>query len=236
MMSLRRFIRLACLILGICVLSAPAVAAESIRLSNERTFSRWAYPEGSAKILAAPKRNARSFARLHYLTEDRQLERYLALRARVDRHGRKWVQVRVPMRPNGRKGWVPRRSLGRLHKITTLLVISRRTLRATLYRRGRAVFRAPVGVGKPGTPTPGGHFYAREKLRSLDSFYGPIAFGTSAYAKLSDWPGGGVVGIHGTSLPNLIPGRPSHGCVRLRNGDIVRLSQLMPLGTPIRIL
>jgi lipoprotein-anchoring transpeptidase ErfK/SrfK len=42
--------------------------------------------------------------------------------------------------------------------------------------------------------------------------------------------------MHGTSLPNLIPGRPSHGCVRLRNGDITRLYRLVPLGTPVRIL
>src|SRR5829696_2360836 len=33
----------------------------------------------------------------------------------------------------------------------------------------------------------------------------------------------------------LIPGRISHGCVRLRNEDIVRLSRLMPVGTPVTI-
>jgi hypothetical protein len=31
------------------------------------------------------------------------------------------------------------------------------------------------------------------------------------------------------------PGRVSHGCVRLRNEDIVRLSRLMPVGTPVTI-
>ena len=44
----------------------------------------------------------------------------------------------------------------------------------------------------------------------------PRAFGTSAYSNLSDWPGGGVVGIHGPTA-RLIPGRPSHGCIRVRN-------------------
>ena len=41
----------------------------------------------------------------------------------------------------------------------------------------------------------------RERLRNLngDPLYGPWAFGTSAYSVLSDWPGGGVVGIHGTN-------------------------------------
>jgi lipoprotein-anchoring transpeptidase ErfK/SrfK len=97
------------------------------------------------------------------------------------------------------------------------------------------VWSARVGVGAPGTPTPAGRFYVRERVRSLDAFYGPIAFGTSAYSALSDWPGGGVVGIHGTSLPQLIPGRPSHGCVRLRNADILRLARLMPTGTPVLV-
>ena len=57
-----------------------------------------------------------------------------------------------------------------------------------------------------------------------------------AYSVLSDWPGGGVVGVHGTNEPELIPGRPSHGCVRLRNDKILRLVALMPIGTPVRIV
>ena len=65
--------------------------------------------------------------------------------------------------------------------------------------------------------------------------YGAYALGTSAYAKVSDWPGGGVVGIHGTDQPQLIPGRPSHGCVRVRNADMAPLYKLTPIGTPITI-
>jgi lipoprotein-anchoring transpeptidase ErfK/SrfK len=140
------------------------------------------------------------------------------------------------MRPNGRTGWVPRPALGHFHRVTTSLVINRRTLRAVLLRGGRKVWRAAVAVGRPSLPTPSGRFYIRERLRSLDSFYGPIAFGTSAYSPhLTEWPGGGVIGIHGTSQPALIPGRPSHGCVRVRNSDILRLARLMPKGTPVRI-
>ena len=52
---------------------------------------------------------------------------------------------------------------------------------------------------------------------------------------LSDWPGGGVIGIHGTNEPYLIPGRPSHGCIRVPNRAISRLYRLMPIGTPMRI-
>jgi lipoprotein-anchoring transpeptidase ErfK/SrfK len=143
------------------------------------------------------------------------------------------------MRPNGVTGWVPRAALGPLQVVTTRLVIDRRRLRATLTRAGRAIWSSPVGVGAPGTPTPAGHFYIRELLYvgHVDPFYGPWAFGTSAYsATLTDWPGGGVVGIHGTDRPELLPGRPSHGCVRLPDAAVSLLARLMPIGTPVLII
>ena len=132
---------------------------------------------------------------------------------------------------------MPRSALGPLRTVTTALEIDRRRQRAVLRRSGRAVWRSPVGVGAPGTPTPAGRFYIRELLdnRGGDPLYGPWAFGTSAYSDLSDWPGGGVVGIHGTNRPDLIPGRPSHGCVRVPNAAARRLARLMPVGTPVLI-
>jgi lipoprotein-anchoring transpeptidase ErfK/SrfK len=33
----------------------------------------------------------------------------------------------------------------------------------------------------------------------------------------------------------LVPGRPSHGCVRVPNAAILRLARLMPVGTPVHI-
>lgn len=210
----------------------------SVRLSNERTLTRWAHTQETAPIRYAPRRSSRAFARLRFLTEDGEPEVYVVLRSRVDSDERSWLKIRVPMRPNGRIGWVPREALGPLYLVRTRLVIDRGTLRAALFRRGRRIWGAPVGVGKPATPTPAGRFYIRERLRGLGDgdVYGPWAFGTSAYSPgLSDWPGGGVVGIHGTNQPELIPGRPSHGCVRVRNGPIRRLARLMPIGTPVRI-
>ena len=152
--------------------------------------------------------------------------------------GQTWIEVELPGRPNGQRGWVLRAALGTLHVVRGYLLIDRERLRATLFREGRTVFRAPIGVGKASTATPAGHFYVLEKLTTLRApFYGPYAVGTSAYAPtLSEWPGGGVVGIHGTDEPQLIPGRPSHGCIRLRNGDITRLWRLIGLGTPIQIV
>jgi lipoprotein-anchoring transpeptidase ErfK/SrfK len=117
-------------------------------------------------------------------------------------------------------------------------VISHSTLRATLYNRGRPIFRTIVGVGQPHWPTPRGKFYVREKLSGYYApAYGPRAFGLNARsATLTDWPGGGFIGIHGTDAPGILPGRVSHGCVRMRNPAILRLFRLMPLGTPVQIL
>ena len=87
---------------------------------------------------------------------------------------------------------------------------------------------------RPASRAARGHHGLGAALRG-GTIYGPLAFGTSAYSVLSDWPGGGVIGIHGTDQPGLLPGRPSHGCVRVRNADIRRLARLMPVGTPLTI-
>jgi lipoprotein-anchoring transpeptidase ErfK/SrfK len=155
----------------------------------------------------------------------------------VDRHGRLWVQVDLPVLPNGTRGWVPRSALGATGTVTTRLTVDLRTLTATLTRNGRRLMRARVGVGAPGSVTPRGTFLVRDKLtRFRSAFYGPVAFGTTARsATETDWPGGGFVGIHGTDAPQLVPGRVSHGCIRLRNADVLKLARLMPVGTPLVI-
>jgi L,D-transpeptidase catalytic domain len=148
-----------------------------------------------------------------------------------------WVHVRLPVLPNDETGWVPRRDLGGYRFVHTHLIVDRESFRATLLYDGRPVFRAAVGVGRPEWPTPAGEFYVRDQLAGFgDPFYGPVAFGTSARSEvLTDWPGGGFVGIHGTNEPELIPGRISHGCIRMRNSDILRLRGLMPVGTPVTV-
>jgi lipoprotein-anchoring transpeptidase ErfK/SrfK len=159
------------------------------------------------------------------------------LRSKTDARGGVWVEVRLPVLPNGKTGWVHRRFLGPYHVVDTRLVVDRERLRATLYRSGRTIFTAPVGVGTYSWPTPAGEFTVRNELtRYASPFYGPIAFGTTARSPvLTDWPGGGFVGIHGTNAPKLVPGRISHGCIRMRNPDILRLARLLPIGTPLTI-
>jgi len=218
--------------------SAAGAPARDVRLSDERTLSRWAYVLAPTHARSRPSLAAPAVHLLTTTTSDYAPELVLVLAERRGADGRPWVLARLPMRPNGRVGWVPRWKLGAFHAVRTWLVIDRGLLRARLYDRGRVVWSQRIGVGKPSTPTPAGRYYVRERLVSIDpgGMYGPFAFGTSAYSPvLTDWPGGGVVGVHGTDQPWLVPGRPSHGCIRVRNPGIRALWRLMPLGTPILI-
>ena len=100
----------------------------------------------------------------------------------------------------------------------------------------RLLLQDAVAIGKPGAETPiGRDFYVQSRFVPTDTFFGVFALETSAYSALTDWPGGGVVGIHGTNAPQLIGQAVSHGCVRLqtRRGELRRLA---PLGTPIDVM
>jgi lipoprotein-anchoring transpeptidase ErfK/SrfK len=201
-------------------------------------LSRWAPVRVAATARRNPDPRSAAVARVASATPEGTTNIVLVLGRRTDRAGRLWVKASLATLPNGRAGWLPRWALGGYGTVQTRLVVDLRRLTATLLRRGRPVFRARIGVGRPEWPTPRGEFYVRNRLtRFAGPTYGPLAFGTSARsAHLTDWPDGGFIGIHGTDQPQLIPGRVSHGCIRMRNADIVALGRLMPIGTPLTIV
>jgi hypothetical protein len=220
----------------------PAPAAPAFRVGAPRLIDRHESRARHAPVarrvtaFSEPGERGRAVGTLPPTTEEGTTNIVLVVGEK--RIGRApWVRVRLPALPNGQSGWVPRRALGGYAFVRTHLVVDRAHLTATLLRDGRSIFRAPIGIGVPAAPTPSGEFYVRVRLTGFDDpFYGPVAFGTSGRsAVLTDWPGGGYIGIHGTNAPQLIPGRISHGCIRLRNGDILRLSRLMPVGTPVTV-
>ena len=196
----------------------------------------WAAVKRSMPVRSRPARRSAVVGRLWRRTPERTTSIVLVIAGPRRRDGIDWVNVRFP-NAGRTTGWVPRRALGVYGAVDTTLVVDTRRLRATLYRAGRSVFSARIAVGRPAWPTPRGRFYVRNRLDGLrDPMYGPVAFGTSARSRvLTDWPGGGFVGIHGTDRPELIPGHVSHGCIRLMNADILRLARLMRVGTPVAI-
>jgi hypothetical protein len=202
-----------------------------LAVRDASTSSSWAPVVRPLRLRAAPSATAAVVARVGVSTPERTANVVL-----VTGRTRAAAGLWVPVRAENVAGWAPRASLGGYESVDTRLEVDTHALTATLLRAGRVVFRAPVGIGTANAPTPTGSFYVRNRLtRYRSPFYGPVAFGTSARSSLTDWPAGGFVGIHGTNRPDLVPGRVSHGCIRLRNADIVALARLMPVGTPIVI-
>jgi L,D-transpeptidase-like protein len=233
-------------LLGIAVLttlaltpspSGRAALPHEVQLSGLDHLSRWAYVLRRVSAYRQPTDDSRKVGFIRAVTPEGKTNLVLAYASSRDAQERLWIRVPLSTIPNGRSGWVPRSALGDLHIVRTRLIIDRARLSAVLLRNGRVVFRTRVGLGEPRWPTPRGEFYVRVRLTHFrDPMYGPVAFGTNARQPwLTDWPDGGVVGIHGTNEPQLLPGRVSHGCIRLRNDAIRRLSRIMPLGTPVTI-
>lgn len=206
-----------------------------------KVAGQWAHPRMQAKIHAKPSADSRKKGRIHLMTEDGFPEVYKVI-ATKDIEGVVWVRIGIPARPNGQTGWVTEDSLGEIRSTYKTLTVDRKRFIARLWENRpngnrRLLWQSRVGVGAPGTETPRGNFWVRERIKGFrtGTIYGYMAFGTSAYSKLSDWPGGGVVGVHGTNEPYLIPGAISHGCIRVPNKKIYKLSKRMPIGTPVVI-
>ena len=150
---------------------------------------------------------------------------------------RAWVYL--PTRPNGSSGWVDRSQV-RVYSNPYRVRIDLRAHTLTVLRLGRLLYYAPVGVGRAVTPTPAGTYYIVSRIRPLEpnSVYGAFAFGLSAHSDVFasfGFGGDGRIGLHGTNDARGVGRNVSHGCIRMRNRAILRLSRLLALGTPVAI-
>ena len=80
-----------------------AATLTTLAFAAPASASEWAHPVNIVPVRAQPDAGAKRVTVTRMLTEDKLPEVYLVL----ERSG-KWVKVRVPGRPNGRKGWVRR--------------------------------------------------------------------------------------------------------------------------------
>jgi lipoprotein-anchoring transpeptidase ErfK/SrfK len=154
-----------------------------------------------------------------------------------------WVRVRLAQRPDGSSAWLPASDVT-LSSTPYRIVINLPTTRLALYDRNRLVFSAPAGVGAPDDPTPTGEYFVAfdEQPPQPNPGYGPFIMVTSAHSPvISDWEGSGdaVIGIHGPLGEDQEIGttgaRISHGCIRLHDQALERLSEVPP-GTPVDIV
>ncbi|HKZ13091.1 MAG TPA: L,D-transpeptidase [Solirubrobacterales bacterium] len=163
----------------------------------------------------------------------------LVLRSAV-RDGRRWLQVRLPERPNSAAGWI-REDLTRVSSTPWRIELSTALAQVTVERRGRVVKRFAAVVGKPSTPTPRGLFAIDEPIRQpAGSELGPWALFLTAHSRVLDDYGGGPgrIAIHGRAGPLLadpLGSHASHGCIRVANRNVRWLRRIAVPGTPVLV-
>lgn len=152
-----------------------------------------------------------------------------------------WMEVLLPIRPNGSKGWVKRSDV-RLEGNNYRIVVDLNGFNLKAYAGDQVLLDTEIGVARENRPTPGGVYYTTELLKppNPNGVYGTYAFGLSGFSEvLTSFNGGqGQLGIHGTNEPDKIGQRVSNGCIRLRNEDIDKLVASIqdPYGIRVEIL
>jgi lipoprotein-anchoring transpeptidase ErfK/SrfK len=149
-----------------------------------------------------------------------------------------WLQVLLPVRPNGSTGWVRAADVS-LATTAYRITVELAAHRLTVHQGDAVVLTDTVAVGAAATPTPTGHFYIRALLKAPNphTAYGPFAYGLSGYSPtLEQFAGGDAeVGIHGNNDTSALGHNISHGCIRMSNDGITKLAATLPLGTPVDI-
>lgn len=149
-----------------------------------------------------------------------------------------WVEVSLPIRPNGATGWVRVGALDlRVLEHAIFVDLSDRLLRVEV--DSEVVLETEVAIGSPHNPTPTGSYFVTDVVELTDPTgpWGPFALGLSAFSDtISEFNGGdGIIGIHGTNRPASIGQPVSLGCVRVPNEVAAQLAELVELGTPVEI-
>ncbi|HEY5388225.1 MAG TPA: L,D-transpeptidase [Thermoleophilia bacterium] len=201
-------------------------------------YERWTVGKatGPLTVLKRPAAGAAVLTRLGKLNQN-GYPTLVLVDTRREVAGQSWTRVWVAMPPNETRGWVRDAQLAYYTTSAKIVIdLSRRKL--MVYRRGELKGTFPVAVGRPGLETPTGFFFVNQKLRppSPGGPYGVLALGISAFQpKLSGWPQGGPVAIHGTNEDYLIGKAVSHGCVRMHDADVLKVGSLVPAGSPVII-
>jgi hypothetical protein len=154
-----------------------------------------------------------------------------------------WIEVFLPVRPNGTTGWV-RRSDVQVEGHSFRIEVHLADFNLKAFEGDEVILDAPIATAEDNTPTPGGLYYTTELLPTgdPDSLYGPYAYGLSGFSeKLLSFNGGqGQLGIHGTNQPEKMGQKVSAGCIRLRNEDIEKLVETLEaaeleIGIPVQV-
>jgi lipoprotein-anchoring transpeptidase ErfK/SrfK len=150
-----------------------------------------------------------------------------------------WVKVLLAERPNGSSGWV-RASDVQLTPNPYHLKVSLGDHKISVFQGTNSIYDGDVAIGANDTPTPPGKYYTRVLIQAPDpnTVYGPFAYGLSAHSDaLTEYNGGDAeVGVHGNNDASVLGKSVTHGCIRMDNDEITKLSKVLPLGTPVEIV
>lgn len=149
-----------------------------------------------------------------------------------------WVEVMLPVRPNGSTGWV-REDQVSIFVVDGQITVDLSDKVLTYVIDDVEVLRTAVGIGSPHNETPVGEFFVTDNVRLADPGgpWGSHALGLSGRSDtITEFNGGdGIIGIHGTNNPASIGDDISLGCVRVPNDQIAILQTLVPIGTRVTI-
>jgi lipoprotein-anchoring transpeptidase ErfK/SrfK len=156
----------------------------------------------------------------------------------VDRADGDWLQVLLPVKPNGSTGWIRAGDVA-LASNPYRIVVNLDKHKLALFDGEQRVLKKSVGIGTEQTPTPKGRYYVTQLFQPPNPGgpYGPYAYALSGFSEVLEKFQGGdaIIGIHGTNRPDLVGKDVSHGCIRLKNPAVKKLAAAVPLGTPVEI-
>jgi hypothetical protein len=110
-----------------------------------------------------------------------------------------------------------------------------------VYQGDQIVASYAVAIGRSNTPTPLGEYAVFQMIENpvwQNPWTGEVGEPGADSALGLRWIGfvtvaGGVIGFHGTPTLNSIGRAASHGCVRMRNEDVVQLFDQVEINTPV---
>lgn len=124
------------------------------------------------------------------------------------------------------------------------LVLRLSDRRVDYYHGETLIASYPVAVGREGWETPTGEFAVRQKVANptwqhpfTNAIVPPGPDNPLGVRWIGFWTDGrNAIGFHGTPDESLIGQAVSHGCVRMRNADVVALFEQVTVGTPVIVL
>ncbi|HWB84893.1 MAG TPA: L,D-transpeptidase [Bryobacteraceae bacterium] len=118
------------------------------------------------------------------------------------------------------------------------IVVSIPDHKLALIENGRVVKIYCTAVGAARTPSPTGSFRIIQRVSDPAWYYkGKVVPPGKSNPVGPRWIGLNLkgYGIHGTNNPRSIGHNASHGCIRMRNRDVVELFKLVAVGDPVEL-